>query len=90
LGIRHAYFGIDDKLAVFGEIATAIGVTADETAFIGDDLVDIPLLAQVGFAVTVPDAVEEVRRVAHYVTQRPGGNGAVREICDLLHAHRLR
>jgi 3-deoxy-D-manno-octulosonate 8-phosphate phosphatase (KDO 8-P phosphatase) len=88
LGITHAYFGIADKVAVFRDVAGSLGIAADEAAFIGDELVDIPLLSQVGFSATVPDAVEEVRAVVHYVTQRPGGNGAVRELCDLIRAHR--
>jgi 3-deoxy-D-manno-octulosonate 8-phosphate phosphatase (KDO 8-P phosphatase) len=88
LGITHAYFGIADKVAVFRDVAGTLNVTAEETAFIGDELVDVPLLQQVGFAATVPDAVEEVRAVVHYVTRRPGGDGAVRELCDLIRGHR--
>jgi 3-deoxy-D-manno-octulosonate 8-phosphate phosphatase (KDO 8-P phosphatase) len=88
LGIKRAYFGISDKVAVFRDVAGALGVTPVETAFIGDELVDIPLLKLVGFAATVPEAVDEVRAVVHYVTARPGGDGAVRELCDLLRAQR--
>jgi 3-deoxy-D-manno-octulosonate 8-phosphate phosphatase (KDO 8-P phosphatase) len=88
LGITHAYFGIADKVAVFRDVAGSLGIAADEAAFIGDELVDIPLLSQVGFSATVPDAVDEVRAAVHYVTQRPGGDGAVRELCDLIRAHR--
>jgi len=84
LGISHAYFGIPDKLAAFKDVAGAVGVAPHECAFIGDELVDIPVLQVVGFAATVPAAVDEVRAVAHYVTRRAGGDGAVREICDLL------
>jgi 3-deoxy-D-manno-octulosonate 8-phosphate phosphatase (KDO 8-P phosphatase) len=84
LGIRHAYFGLHDKVTAFRDVSSLLGVAATETAFIGDELIDIPLLEQVGFAATVPDAVDEVQRVVHYVTRRPGGNGAVREVCDLL------
>ena len=88
LGIRHAHFGIDDKVEVFRRVAGDLGIDAAGTAFIGDELVDVPLLREVGFAVTVPDAVDEVQAVAHYVTRRPGGNGAVRELCDLIRSHR--
>ena len=88
LDIRHALFGIRDKVAAFRDVAGAVGVTPDETAFIGDELVDVPLLQLVGFAATVPDAVAEVRAVVHYVTRRPGGDGAVRELCDLIRKHR--
>jgi 3-deoxy-D-manno-octulosonate 8-phosphate phosphatase (KDO 8-P phosphatase) len=88
LGIRHAHFGIADKVAVFRDVAGALGISADEAAFIGDELVDVPLLQQVGFAATVPDAVDEVKAVVHYVTRHKGGDGAVRELCDLIRAHR--
>ena len=88
LGIAHAHFGISDKLAVFRDVAGTLGVAADEAAFIGDELVDIPLLRAVGFAATVPDAVDEVKAVVHYVTRRRGGDGAVRELCDLVRARR--
>lgn len=56
-------------------------------AYIGDDIYDIPLLSQVGFAATVPEAVDEVKSVVDYTTQRPGGLGAVRELCDYLIKH---
>jgi 3-deoxy-D-manno-octulosonate 8-phosphate phosphatase (KDO 8-P phosphatase) len=88
LGIKRAHFGVADKLAAFRDIAGALSITAGETAFIGDELVDIPLLKQVAFSATVPDAVAEVRAVVHYVTQRHGGDGAVREVADLIRAHR--
>ncbi len=88
LGIKHVHFGVTDKASKFAELAKNVGVSAPEAAFMGDELVDIPLLQQVGFGATVPDAVEEVRAAAHYVTQRRGGEGAVREICDLIRNHR--
>jgi 3-deoxy-D-manno-octulosonate 8-phosphate phosphatase (KDO 8-P phosphatase) len=87
LGIAQVHFGITDKLGVFRGMAGTLGVAADEAAFIGDELVDVPLLRQVGFAATVPDAVDEVKAVVHYVTRRRGGDGAVRELCDLIRAH---
>ncbi len=88
LGIKRAHFGVVDKVAAFRDVAGALGLQADEAAFIGDELVDIPLLASVGFSATVPDAVDEVKAIVHYVTRRPGGDGAVRELCDLIRAHR--
>src|SRR4051812_24333648 len=90
LGIEHAHFGIQDKPAVFRELIGTLGVTARETAFMGDELVDVPLLAQVGFAATVPDAVDEVRAAVHYVSTLAGGYGAVRELCDLIRVHRAK
>jgi len=53
-------------------------------AYMGDYIVDVPLMKRVGFAVAVADAVEEARRAAHYVTRNRGGRGAVREVCDLI------
>jgi 3-deoxy-D-manno-octulosonate 8-phosphate phosphatase (KDO 8-P phosphatase) len=64
------------------------GVGLDEVAFIGDDLNDVPALECVGFACAVADAAEPVKAVAHYVTDRCGGDGAVRELCELLIAAR--
>ena len=88
LRIRHAFFGISDKVESFESLARKLGVTAAESAFVGDELVDMPLMRHVGFGATVPDAVDEVRVAAHYVTRRPGGDGAVREVCDLIRQHR--
>jgi 3-deoxy-D-manno-octulosonate 8-phosphate phosphatase (KDO 8-P phosphatase) len=90
LGITHAHFGIADKVAAYHEVAGPLGISLAETAFIGDELVDLPLLTQVGFSATVPEAVPEVQAAVHHVTQRPGGAGAVREICDLIRAERAR
>jgi 3-deoxy-D-manno-octulosonate 8-phosphate phosphatase (KDO 8-P phosphatase) len=88
LGIERAYFGVVDKVAAFRDVAGSLGLGPEQAAFIGDELVDVPLLSQVGFSATVPDAVDEVKAVVHYVTKRPGGDGAVRELCDLIRGHR--
>ena len=88
LGIERAYFGVVDKVAAFRDVAGSLGLGPAEAAFIGDELVDVPLLSLVGFSATVPDAVDEVKAVVHYVTRRPGGDGAVRELCDMIRAHR--
>jgi 3-deoxy-D-manno-octulosonate 8-phosphate phosphatase (KDO 8-P phosphatase) len=88
LGILHAHFGIADKLAAFRDVIGSLGLQPNEAAFIGDEIVDIPVLQVVGFAASVPDAVEEVRAAAHYVTQARGGDGAVRELCDLIRRER--
>ncbi|HNK45839.1 MAG TPA: HAD hydrolase family protein [Pseudomonadota bacterium] len=84
LSIRHAYFGLRDKVAKFSELLSELGLSKSQAAFIGDEVSDLPLLHEVGFAATVPDAVWEVRRAVHHVTTRPGGSGAVREVCDLI------
>ncbi len=84
LGIRFVFQGIFDKLAAYGEIASELGISDEETAYIGDDWVDIRMLRLAGLAVVVPDAPEPVKNYAHYVTGKPGGRGAVREVCDLI------
>ena len=73
-----------DKIAALEEIVAAAGVSADECAYIGDDVADIPVMRRVGFAVAVADAVEETKQAAHYVTEVKGGHGAVREVTDLI------
>ncbi|HEY0405064.1 MAG TPA: HAD hydrolase family protein [Pyrinomonadaceae bacterium] len=84
LGIRYVRQGTWDKIVEFEETIAEAGVDDSETAFIGDDVTDIPLMQRVGLAVAVADATEETRAVAHYVTQLPGGFGAVREVTDLI------
>jgi len=88
LGIQHAYFGVRDKLARFNELAALLEVAPIETAYVGDELEDLTLLRHVGFSATVPEAVDEVRAAVHYVTRRPAGSGAVREITDLVRTNR--
>src|SRR5262249_28652282 len=84
LSIRHVIQGAGDKLAAFDGLLASAGVSAPACAFVGDDLPDLPVLRQCGFAVAVANAVDEVRAAAHYVTKAPGGRGAVREFSDLV------
>jgi 3-deoxy-D-manno-octulosonate 8-phosphate phosphatase (KDO 8-P phosphatase) len=84
LGIHLVFQKIWDKLAVYEKILADTELTHDQVAYIGDDLVDIPLLRRVGLAVAVADAVDEVKAAAHLITQRPGGQGAVREVIELI------
>lgn len=84
LGIAHVHQGIHDKRVGFAKLQGATGFTADQCGYIGDDVIDLPLLLQVGFAVTVPTGHPEVQHRAHYVTRAGGGRGAVREVCDLV------
>ncbi|RJG10673.1 KdsC family phosphatase [Massilia cavernae] len=84
LGISHVYQGIHDKRVAFKSLLEETGVTADQCGYIGDDVIDLPLLLQVGFAVTVPTGHSEVQHRAHYVTRANGGRGAVREVCDMV------
>lgn len=74
----------EDKIKPLSEIIAEAGVSAEECAFVGDDLADIPPMRRVGFAAAVADAVEETKQAAHYVTCLNGGQGAVREVCELI------
>jgi 3-deoxy-D-manno-octulosonate 8-phosphate phosphatase (KDO 8-P phosphatase) len=84
LGMKHVRQGTWDKVKDYEELLTEAGVSEEESAFIGDDVTDIPLMHRAGFAVAVADAVPETLAAAHYVTRLPGGFGAVREVCELI------
>jgi 3-deoxy-D-manno-octulosonate 8-phosphate phosphatase (KDO 8-P phosphatase) len=84
LGVEFVRQGDPDKHNAFSEILAGAGVEDDETAFIGDDLPDIPLMRRAKLAVAVADAVPEVRAVAHFTTHAAGGHGAVREVVELI------
>jgi 3-deoxy-D-manno-octulosonate 8-phosphate phosphatase (KDO 8-P phosphatase) len=84
LGVEFVFQGRKEKVAAFHELIAAAGVTAEETAFIGDDTPDIDVMRLVGFAAAVADAHDSVKPTAHYVTKADGGRGAVREIIDLI------
>jgi 3-deoxy-D-manno-octulosonate 8-phosphate phosphatase (KDO 8-P phosphatase) len=84
LGINHVWQGHQDKRVAFAELLEQTGVTAEQCGYIGDDVIDLPLLTKVGFAVTVPTGHPEVQHRAHYVTRAGGGRGAVREVCDMV------
>jgi 3-deoxy-D-manno-octulosonate 8-phosphate phosphatase (KDO 8-P phosphatase) len=84
LGINRFHEGLRDKVLVVEEIMAAMEIELPEVAAVGDELVDLPLLTRVGLSVAVADAAPEVRDAAHWVTNLPGGKGAVREVCDLL------
>lgn len=84
LGVDKVYQGALDKLAIFNEILAAGGLGPEQTAYMGDDIVDLPVLRRAGFSVTVCDAHSEVLRTVDLVTQNPGGRGAVREVCEMI------
>jgi 3-deoxy-D-manno-octulosonate 8-phosphate phosphatase (KDO 8-P phosphatase) len=84
LGINHVYQGIHDKRVAFARLLQETGASVEQCGYIGDDVIDLPLLLKVGFAVTVPSGHPEVQHRAHYVTRAPGGRGAVREVCDMI------
>ena len=84
LGIEFIYQGRKEKISAFQEMIAAAGVSADEVAFIGDDTPDAEVFPLVGLAVAVGDAHDAVKEAAHHVTNKPGGQGAVRELIDVL------
>jgi 3-deoxy-D-manno-octulosonate 8-phosphate phosphatase (KDO 8-P phosphatase) len=88
LGIRHVLQGVRDKAAALRTLCTRLRVEPADCACIGDDTPDIPLMRLVGLAYAVADAHVEARQAAHRVTTLPGGQGAVREVCDHLLAAR--
>jgi 3-deoxy-D-manno-octulosonate 8-phosphate phosphatase (KDO 8-P phosphatase) len=84
LKITHLFQGTRHKLEVFNRLIHDIGLDPQEVAFMGDDWLDLPVLTQVGLAATVADAMPELRPFTHFVSTLPGGQGAVRELCDLI------
>jgi 3-deoxy-D-manno-octulosonate 8-phosphate phosphatase (KDO 8-P phosphatase) len=82
LGITHLHQGAHDKLEVYLELLRRLGLNAEETAYMGDDVVDLPVMRRAGLAITVPAAPELVKAHSHYVTTRSAGRGAVREACE--------
>ncbi len=84
LGIADVVQGAKDKLAAYRELLARHALADAQVACIGDDVTDLPLFARAGLAVAVPGAAPEARAAAHYVTRRPGGRGAVREVLDLI------
>lgn len=84
LGIEHVYQGRDDKLNAYIDLLQRTGVDESEVCYAGDDWIDLPVLMRCGLSVTVPSADDQVRKRVHWVTTRAGGEGAVREICELI------
>jgi 3-deoxy-D-manno-octulosonate 8-phosphate phosphatase (KDO 8-P phosphatase) len=89
LNIDDVFCGASNKRAAVDELCTRRGLELEDVAFIGDDLNDLSALECVGLACAVADAADPVLAAAHYVTTRRGGDGAVRELCELLIAARL-
>lgn len=84
LGIKHIYQGQEDKRPAFERLINSLNIDREEVAYIGDDLIDLPILANVGLAVVVADAHPHLIPKADFVTRLPGGRGAAREVCELI------
>lgn len=84
LGIRHVYQGQLDKLPAFEELLQTLSLSADQVAYVGDDVVDLPILIRVGLAIAVQDAHTLVKQHSHWTTPNPGGRAAARDVCELI------
>jgi 3-deoxy-D-manno-octulosonate 8-phosphate phosphatase (KDO 8-P phosphatase) len=84
LSVDYVYLGQETKMAAFDECMKRAGVTAEETAYLGDDLPDIPVARRAGLGVAVADAAPELKAVCHYITVAKGGKGAAREVVELI------
>jgi len=88
LKIKHVYQGCKEKLPVYRKLIKKLKLSPEQTAYVGDDVMDLPIMLQVGLAVAVQNAHPLAKQHAHWVTPSNGGYGAAREACEmLLHAH---
>ncbi|MCC0177240.1 HAD hydrolase family protein [Waterburya agarophytonicola K14] len=84
LGIDNCFIGVEDKLTVLKNLCDKLDLSLSQVAYMGDDLNDLPILKAVGFPITVADAISENKTNSIYITEAVGGQGAVREVCNLL------
>lgn len=84
LKLEHVHQGTQDKLKVFREILVNEGLNASEVAFVGDDVIDLPVMRNCGFSVAVANARREVKEESHYVTPHAGGDGALRDVIEFI------
>ena len=84
LGVQHVYQGQQEKLPAFEKLIAKLGVEPHQVAYVGDDVVDLPIMLRVGFAIAVADAHHMVAQHAHWQTPSRGGQGAARDVCELL------
>ena len=84
LGIKHVFQGIKNKMDCYQRLLTQLSLTHEQIAYVGDDLPDLAVMQQVGLSVAVANANAFVKQHAHWQTTLTGGQGAVREVCDLI------
>ncbi len=84
LGIRRLYQGAKVKTEAYGRILSDTGLKEHETGYMGDDLIDIPVMRRAGFSVAVPNGSPHIFPYAHYITRAGGGHGAAREVCEMI------
>ncbi|MFM9982021.1 MAG: KdsC family phosphatase [Burkholderiales bacterium] len=84
LGISHVLQGVAEKRPAFLGLTASLGLAPESCGYMGDDLVDLPVLTRCGFAATTREAPEIVKRHAHFISTQPAGAGAVREVCEMI------
>lgn len=84
LGIENVWQGIDNKLEAYETMREQLSLSDDQVAYAGDDLIDLPVMRRVGLAMAPIDAAEEVKAVCHFVSSRPGGHGAARDMVEYI------
>ena len=84
LRIDHVYQGVADKLSVFEKILAEEGLTPEQAAYVGDDIIDLPVMRKCGLAIAVANAREDVKDESHIITDRRGGDGAVRDAVEYI------
>ncbi|HEU0189475.1 MAG TPA: HAD family hydrolase [Gallionella sp.] len=84
LGVVHVYQGVENKLEAIVDVLDKLKLTRDTAAYMGDDVVDLTVMRHVGLSICVPESPQLVREHSGYITQRSGGHGAVREVCELI------
>ena len=84
LGIKHYYGGVSDKISAFNDLLRKTGLSAEVCAYMGDDLPDLPIMRAVGFSACPANAHNLIKQQAHFVSEYQGGNGAVRNLCDII------
>ncbi|EEZ80223.1 MAG: 3-deoxy-manno-octulosonate-8-phosphatase KdsC [Candidatus Thioglobus sp.] len=84
LGIEHFYQGQEDKVVAFNDLLDKLSLNAEQVAYMGDDVIDLPVMTKVGLPIAVSNAHELVKEKSCIVTDKIGGHGAVREVCDFI------
>ena len=84
LGIKHVYQGQRNKVAAFENMLKKVGVNKNQVAYVGDDVIDLPVMRRVNLSIAVYDAEPVVKQYAHWTTPRHGGKGAVRDVCEFI------
>ena len=84
LGIKHIYQGVENKGQALKKLIDKLSITFAEVAYVGDDVIDLPAMNKVALPIAVADAHPEVKKIAKFITEKNGGEGAVREVCELI------